>query len=103
MATTAHRFQCVSLPTGQLLKIDALALLRPGVGQSPCKTGDGKISRRSALNDRRDDPRRHEGEGCQQPNVPFNLAFLSGDLCEGCNSTLPEVVDPLPCLGDGAE
>jgi len=35
--------------------------------------------------------------------MAFDLAFLAGDLCEGCNSTLPEVVDPSSGLGDCGE
>ena len=87
----------------QLLKTDALVLLSPRVRQSPSKTGDREVSRRSALNDRRDDPGRHEGEGSQQADMPFTLAFLLCDLCERCNSTLPNVVNPSPGLGDSGE
>ena len=66
----------------QLLQTDALLLLNPGIRQSPSKTGDGKVRRRGALNDRRDDPGRHKGEGSQQANMPFALAFLLCDLGE---------------------
>ena len=82
------------------MKTDALVLLSPRVRQSPSKTGDREVSRRGALNDRRDDPGRHEGEGSQQADMPFALAFLLCDLCEGCNSTLSDVVNPSPGLGD---
>jgi hypothetical protein len=62
-----------------LLEIAALVLLGPGVRQSPRKTGDGMISGRSVLNDRRYGPRRHESQGSQQANMAFDLAFFPGD------------------------
>jgi hypothetical protein len=85
------------------MKAGAPVLLSPRVRQSPSKTSDREVSRRSALNDRRDDAGRHEGEGSQQADMPLALAFLLCDLCEGCNSTLSDVVNPSPGLGDSGQ
>jgi hypothetical protein len=60
------------------------------------EAGDGEIRWRGAINDGRDDARRKEGEGRQQANVTFALAFPLGNLGEGGNSTEPNVLDPSP-------
>ena len=82
---------------------DALLLLGPRIRQGSGEAGDREVRRRGAINDRRDDAGRHEGEGRQQADMPFALAFSLGDLGEGGNSTEPDVVDPSPGLGDCGE
>jgi hypothetical protein len=52
------------------------------------------------MDKRRDDPRRDEGERCEQVDVAFGLAFAHGDLREGGDMVLGEIIDPGPCLGD---
>jgi hypothetical protein len=46
---------------------------------------------------------RHEGEGCQQADVPFALGSTLGNFREGGDPTEPNVVDPSPGLADGGE
>src|SRR5450759_2620190 len=79
-------------------KPNGLLLLRPRIRQRPGEAGDREIRRRAAIDDRRNDARRHEGEGCQQTDVSFALAFTLGNLAEGGNSPEPDVVDPSPGL-----
>jgi len=65
------------------------------------EAGDREIRRRAAIDDRRDDAGRHEGEGCQQADVPFALVFTLSNLGKGGNSPEPDVVDPSSGLSDG--
>jgi hypothetical protein len=51
------------------------------------EAGDCEISRRGAVDDRRNDAGRNEGEGRQQTDVPFALGFALCDLGEGGNPT----------------
>ena len=68
------------------MKTDDAVLLGPGVRRSSGKPGDGQAGRRNALDDRRQDAGRYEGEGSQQAGVPFAPSFLPGDLRKGCAS-----------------
>jgi hypothetical protein len=67
------------------------------------QTRDRPTQRGGAINDRCDDARRNEGEGCQQADVPFALGFMFGNLVEGGDSTEPDIVDPSPGLDDCSE
>ena len=82
---------------------DALLLLGPRTRQGLGEAGDREIRRRGAIDDRRNDAGRNEGEGCQQADVPFTLGFALGNLGEGGNSTEPDVVDPSSGLDDCGE
>src|SRR6202030_3335282 len=82
---------------------DALLLLDPGIGQGLGEAGDREVPRRGAIDDRRNDPGRQEGDGSQQADVPFALGLTLGNLGEGANAAEPDVVDPSPGLGDGGE
>jgi hypothetical protein len=86
-----------------LLKTHGAVLIGPGVRHCFGEPGDGQAGRRVALNDRREDAWRHEGERRQQANVPLDLSLLLGDLREGRDPALSEVVNPSPGLGDGTE
>jgi hypothetical protein len=73
-----------------------MLLLDPGIGQGLGEAGDGEIRRCGAIDDRRNDAGRQEGEGSQQPDVPFALglarrAFLSTPM-RARHSTLEDVV-----------
>jgi hypothetical protein len=72
---------------------DALLLLDPGIGQHLGKAGDGEIRRCGAIDDRRNDAGRQEGEGSEQADVPFALGLTRGNLGEGGNAAEPDVVD----------
>src|SRR5215211_4542898 len=73
----------------ELVQSDPLLLLGPRIRQ---RFGDGG-----------DDARRNEGEGSQQTNVTFALAFPLGDLGQAGNSAEPNVLDPCPGLADCRE
>ena len=78
-------------------------LLGPGIGQGLGEAGDREIRRRGAIDDRRNDAGRQEGEGSEQADVPFALGLTLGNLGEGGNAAEPDVVDPSPGLGDCGE
>ena len=80
------------------LQSDALLLLDPGIGQSLGEAADREVRRRGAIDDRRNDAGRQEGEGSEQADVPFTLGFTLGNPGEGCNAAEPDVVDPSPAL-----
>jgi hypothetical protein len=82
---------------------NAALLLGPRIRQRLGEAGDREIRRRAAIDDRRDDAGRHEGEGCQQADVPFALVFTLSNLGEGGNSPEPDVVDPSSGLSDGSK
>jgi len=46
-------------------------LLGQGIGQRFDEAGDREIRGRAAIEDRRNDAGRQEGEGCQQADVPI--------------------------------
>ena len=48
-----------------------------------------------AIDDRRNDAGRQEGEGSEQADVPFTLGFTLGNPGEGCNAAEPDVVSGL--------
>ena len=54
---------------------DPLLLLDPGIGQRLGEAGDREIRRRGAIDDRRNDTGREEGEGSEQTDVPFALGL----------------------------
>jgi hypothetical protein len=45
-------------------------------------------------------PRRDKGERCEQADVAFGFALARGDVCEGGDTALDEIIDPRPCFGD---
>src|SRR5580700_12249476 len=57
-------------------------LVSPTVRQPSGQRGNGQTVRQAALDNRGDDPRRHESQWRQKPDTPFNLAFLLGDVGE---------------------
>ena len=63
-----------------------LLLLGPRIGQGLGEAGDGEIRRRGAIDDRRNDAGRQEGEGSEQADVPFALGLTLGNLGEGGNA-----------------
>src|SRR5580704_5497873 len=81
----------------------AFHLLGPRVGQSLRKPGDGKIGWRGALDDRRHDPWRNEGERRQEADVAFAERFAVRDVGEGRDTTEPEIFYPSAGPGDGWE
>ena len=54
-----------------------------------------EVRRRGAIDDRRNDAGRQEGEGSQQADVPFALGFMFGDLSEGGKAAEPNALDPV--------
>src|ERR1700730_14213603 len=70
---------------------DALLLLDPGIGQSLGEAADREVRRRGAIDDRRNDAGRQEGEGSEQADVRFALGFTPGNPGEGCNAAEPYV------------
>jgi hypothetical protein len=65
--------------------------------REPC---DGQIGRRGALKECRNNPRREKGKRRQQPDVPLDLAFASGDRGERRHTPLHQIVHPVAGLGD---
>ena len=61
------------------LQSDALLLLDPGIGQSLGEAADREVRRRGAIDDRRNDAGRQEGEGSEQADVPFTLGLTLGN------------------------
>jgi hypothetical protein len=60
----------------------------------------GEIGRRGAVEQGRHDPGRHEGERCQQTDVPLDLSFPTGDRGETGGAAVRQIVDPFAGLGD---
>jgi hypothetical protein len=54
---------------------DALLLLDPGIGQGIGEAGDREVRGRGAIDDRRNDAGRQEGERSHQADVPFALGL----------------------------
>jgi hypothetical protein len=73
---------------------DALLLLDSGIGQGLGDADDGEIRGCGAIDDRRNDAGRQEGEGSQHADVPFALGLPFGNPGEGGNSAEPDILDP---------
>src|ERR1700733_8474737 len=76
---------------------DPSLLLGPGIRQPGRQGRRGELGGGVALDDGRDDPRRHEGEPRETANVPFGLSFAPGDVGEAL--TVLDLLDPLAGLG----
>ena len=75
-------------------------LLSPAIGQRAGELCEGEIGRRGAVEERRHNPGRDEGERCQQTDVALDLSFLTGDHGETGGAAMRQIVDPLAGLGD---
>ncbi len=86
-----------SLSDMRWVSSDPLLLLGPRIGQGLGEAGDREVRRRGAIDDRRNDAGRQEGEGSEQADVPFALGLTLGDLGEGGNAAEPDIViRPIP-------
>ena len=95
-AISPPRPMAPALIAGATMKSNPLLLLGPRIRQGLGEAGDGEIRRCGAIDDRRNDAGRQEGERSQQADVPFPLGLTLGDLGEGANGADPDVVDPSP-------
>ena len=60
----------------------------------------GRSAGAGAVEKRRHNPGRDEGERCQQTDVALDLSFLTGDHDETGGAAARQIVDPLAGLGD---
>ena len=75
----------------------------PRVGDAFGKSSDRWVRWRLTIKDRRNHPRRHECERCQQPDIPFDASLTLRDFGERGHTSLGEVLDPGSGFRDGQQ